>query len=279
MSSVGVVVVAYHAPEMLRQALASLPPGLAVRIVDNSSSPAVRAVAVEHGAAYDDPGSNLGFAAGVNRGVASLSVDLPKADVLLLNPDAVLPPGAVEALSRELHAMPRRAAVAPSLVAPDGLPQRAVWPWPSPWGAWLDASGLGRLRGGGSWLVGAVLLLSRRALDEVGGFDERFFLYAEETDWQRRAARAGWELTLVPEVRVHHVGAGTSSDSDRRDRLFHAAQETYIRKWFGSGGWATYRAAVLLGALVRVVLPGPQRQPARSRLRLYLKGPRNAAAA
>lgn len=278
MRTPAVVVVAYHAPEMLQQALSSLPPELPVFIVDNSSSAAVQAVAVECGATYDDPGSNLGFAAGVNRGVALLSVDLPEADVLLLNPDAVLPSGAVEVLSRELHAKPRRAAVAPALLDPDGGSQRAVWPWPSPWGAWLDASGLGRLRRGGRWLVGAVLLLNRQALDELGTFDERFFLYAEETDWQRRAARAGWELSLVPEVSVHHVGAGTSSDSLHRERLFHAAQETYIRKWFGGPGWATYRTAVLLGALVRVVVPGPQRASARLRLRLYARGPRNMAA-
>lgn len=278
MRSLGTVVVAYHAPEMLRQALSSLPPELPVFVVDNSSSTAVKAVAVECGASYDDPGRNLGFAAGVNRGVALLSADKPEADVLLLNPDAVLPFGAVETLSWALHAVPGRAAVAPALIAPDGRPQRAVWPWPSPSGAWLDASGLGRLRRGGSWLVGAVLLLNRRALDEIGGFDEDFFLYAEETDWQRRAARAGWELSLVPEVSVHHVGAGTSSDSLHRERLFHAAQETYIRKWFGGRGWATYRAAVLLGALVRAAVPGPQRASARLRLHLYVRGPQKMAA-
>lgn len=278
MSAIGVVVVAYHAPEMLQDALSSLPPALPVFVVDNSSSPAVQAVSVRHGAVYDDPGRNLGFAAGVNRGVALLSLDLPHADVLLLNPDAALAPGAVEALHVALHAVPRRAAVAPALLDPDGRPQRAVWPWPSPWGAWLDASGLGRLRRGGSWLVGAVLMLNRQALAELGGFDERFFLYAEETDWQRRAARAGWDLALVPEVTVHHVGAGTSGDSLRRERLFHAAQETYIRKWFGSRGWTSYRTAVLLGALVRVLLPGPQRASARLRLRLYVSGPRKMAA-
>lgn len=276
--SVGVVIVAYHAPDMLNNAMSSLPPGVKVFVVDNSSSPAVQAVSSRHGAAYEDPGRNLGFAAGVNRGVALLSLDLPHADVLLLNPDAVLPPGAVETLQEALSASPRRAAVAPALLDPDGRPQRAVWPWPSPWGAWLDASGLGRLRRGGRWLVGAVLLLNRQALDEVGTFDERFFLYAEETDWQRRAARAGWDLALVPEVTVHHVGAGTSGDPLHRERLFHAAQETYIRKWFGTRGWAAYRTAVLLGALVRIVVPGPQRASARHRLRLYLRGPRKMAA-
>ena len=57
--------------------------------------------------------------------------------------------------------------------------------------------------------------------------------------------------------------------------LFHAGQVTYIRKWFGAAGWRRYRAAVVIGALARAILAGgPARTAARSRISIYLAGPR-----
>jgi hypothetical protein len=59
--------------------------------------------------------------------------------------------------------------------------------------------------------------------------------------------------------------------------LFHAAQETYIRKWFGSAGWESYRVATLVGAAARaVVLRGARRSEAARRASLYLRGPRSS---
>ena len=150
---------------------------------------------------------------------------------------------------------------------------------PSPAGMWRESFGLARFthpRLG--FVVGAVLLLRREALATVGEFDERFFLYAEETDWQRRAAELGWRSAVLDEVTALHVGAGTSVDSVQRLALFHAAQETYIRRWFGPLGWLSYRLAVLLGALLRtVVTTGPKRRHHWARAHLYLAGPRRRA--
>ena len=89
------------------------------------------------------------------------------------------------------------------------------------------------------FVIGAVLLIAREALDEVGLFDERFFLYAEETDWQRRARARGWEAAVCGDASAHHEGAGTSENPLRREMLFQAAQETYIRKWYGAAGLAS----------------------------------------
>ena len=80
------------------------------------------------------------------------------------------------------------------------------------------------------------MLLRWEALQQVGELDERFFLYGEETDWQRRAAQLGWTAALCPDVVAVHDGAGSSDDPSRREVLFHAAQETYIRKWYGRRG-------------------------------------------
>jgi len=273
------VVVAYGALELLEQCLPSLA-GLRVIVVDNSSSPSARAVSEVHGAKYIDPGGNLGFAAAVNIALACLDCSAPT-DVLLLNPDAVLARGAAASLTAFLRqpGNERVAAVSPRLVDSNGCEQRVEWPFPSPARAWLEAFGLGRLSpGSGSFLVGAALLLRAEALRDIGGFDERFFLYAEETDWQRRAARRKWEVRMLPDVTVEHSGGGTSADPKRREALFHAGQETYIRKWYGPVGWSVYRCAQIFAGVTRAVLLRGERRRVRWRAAiLYVRGPRRVA--
>ncbi len=248
-------------------------------MVDNSSLPAIRAVAESYGARYLDPGRNGGFAAGVNHGLAH-RLD-PDADVLLLNPDAVVDADTVTRLQDALDSDAGLASVGPEQVDAAGTPARVEWPFPSPGRAWLEALGLGRALGagrGGTFVIGSVLLLSARALAEVGPFDERFFLYAEETDWARRARRAGWRHAIVPGAVALHLGGATSTDPARREAVFHASQETYFRKHFGSLGWAAARAAQLVGSAVRsVALRGDRAHRARRRLHLYVRGPVAAA--
>ena len=268
--SLEVVVVAYGQPDLLAEALAPLR-GLSVTVVDNSSSASVRAVTERFAARYVDPGHNGGFGAGVNEALRHVD---PRADVLLVNPDAVVHPDDVARLRSALLAEPDLASVGPSQVDANGTPSRVEWPFPSPVATWVEAVGLGRLRRN-RYVIGSVLLLRREAIDHVGPFDDvRFFLYAEETDWAHRAVRLGWRHALVPTARATHVGAATSTDAAAREGHFHAAQEVYLRKHFGSLGWQVGRAGQVVGSAVRgVVLPGPRGEVARSRLRLYLRGP------
>lgn len=152
---------------------------------------------------------------------------------------------------------------------------------PRPYRMCAEALGLERrLRTHGTFLAGAVLLLRRQAIEEIGVFDERFFLYAEEADWQRRAQQAGWTSVMCADVVAEHIGGGTSSEPHTRELLFHAAQETYIRKWYGSSGWGVYRVAACAGAAVRAtVLTSDRRRDAARRMHLYLRGPRRCAGA
>jgi GT2 family glycosyltransferase len=275
--AVRIVVVAYGAPADLQECLAELNTGNDVIVVDNSCSGDVRAVAEVYGAQYVDAGSNVGFAAGVNIALALLHGEH---DVLLLNPDARISRSQVQQLWSYMHrpGKERVGAVAPVLVNGEDSPERVEWPFPSPARAWVEAVGLGRLPSSRTFMIGAVLLLRREALQDVGGFDERFFLYAEETDWQRRARDAGWESELCTDVSAEHAGAGTSDDPVRREILFHAGQETYIRKWYGSVGWFGYRLAACAGSAVRsVVLPRERRIAAARRTLLYVRGPRRRA--
>jgi GT2 family glycosyltransferase len=123
-------------------------------------------------------------------------------------------------------------------------------------------------------MIGSVLLLRATALAQVGGFDERYFLYAEETDWQRRAYDHGWRMACCNQVTATHVGAGTGGSADRRRVHFHASQERYIRKHHGRFGWGVYRAGTMAGSFIRaIVLPGQRGREAALRFHLYRQGP------
>jgi GT2 family glycosyltransferase len=265
-----VVVVAYRADALLADCLAELGPGASVTVVDNDASPDTKAVVAGAGALYVAAPANLGFAGGVNLGLQH-SWD-GTTDVLLLNPDARIGAAGVGRLQQVLAAHPRCAATSPQLLDGSGTAQRVAWPFPSPAYAWAEALGLARLWRGRQFLVGAVLMLRGPALAEVGPFDERYFLYAEETDWQQRAGRAGWSMQVAGEVTALHAGAASSANVEVRERLFHAGKEIYTRKWHGTVGWTVLRAACLAAAARRSVI-GRDRAAARRELRLFLHGP------
>ncbi len=266
-----IAVVAYGSPELLRAALEPVA-GMPVTVVDNSSMPAIAALCDELGVRYIDPGGNLGFGAAVN--VALRDRLSPDADLLLLNPDARISPDDIARLHTALRANPRLASVGPAQVDDAGTAARVVWPFPSPRNSWREAVGLGRLQSGGRFVIGSVLLLRAEALAQVGGFDERFFLYAEETDWAYRAHRLGWRHAEVTTAHAFHQGAGTSTDPRRREAHFFASQERYLRKHFGAIGWQSARLAAWAGAMVRAaVLPGDRGRAARRRAAIYRLGP------
>ncbi|MGP8059890.1 MAG: glycosyltransferase family 2 protein [Acidimicrobiales bacterium] len=276
-TSLTILMVAYGPPEALSSCLATIGSDYPVVIVDNGSSPKARAVAEEAGARYVDPGRNLGFAGGVNLAIAQLTP--PIGDVLLINPDAEITSSDIELLRRELHRDPSLACVAPVLLdASTERPIRSSWPFPSPGRAWLDAVGLGKLVPQGEFLIGAVLMLSEKAVSDIGTFDERFFLYAEETDWQRRGIEKGWRIRQVKGASARHVGAGAGGDPMWREAAFLAGVERYIRKWFGPSGWAVFRVGAGLAA-ARRTLGGTvgSRAAARRRVAIYLREPEQVA--
>jgi GT2 family glycosyltransferase len=273
---VHVVIVAYHAADQLDLCLETLGTHFEATVVDNSGSSSIRALSSRRGVEYVETGQNLGFGAGANVALRPLLTGSPR-DVLLLNPDARVDPREVKKLAEHLlrPGNEHLGAVAPRLFDSSGAEQRVVWPFPTPLRVWAEAVGLGRgLPTRSTFVIGAVMLLRWEALSRVGLFDERFFLYAEETDWQRRALELGWESGQCLEATGSHVGAGTSTDTAERELLFHAAHETYIRKWYGRTGWWVYRSGACAGAAARtVVLGGDRRAEAARRARLYARGP------
>lgn len=272
LGGVEIVVVAYGAPELIRDALAPVR-DFAITVVDNSSMPEIERIAREAGAAYWDPGANLGFGSGVNYALARRRV--PGADVLLLNPDAVVTPDVIARLHDALHARPSIASVGPAQVYADGSHQQVTWPYPRPAQFVADAVKLGRLvKTEPRYVIGSVLLLNDDALAVVGGFDESFFLYAEEADWEYRALLAGWDNVAVEDVTAMHVGAGTSTDLGRREVFMQAGLERYLRKHHGWFGWQLARWSIVIGGVPRaVVFRGERGRAARERMTLFRRGP------
>ena len=246
-----VIVVAYGSEHHLNACLDALGPGIPVVVVDNAGSDRARQMCTMFGADYLRPPANVGFAAAVN--LAMTARRDPGLDVLLLNPDARLLPSDLTILCDHLHQSQDLAAAGPRLQDPRGQPQKALWPIPSPWTALASAVGAADRICRRRFVNGAVLLLRGAAIDAIGHFDERFFLYSEEADWQLRALRAGWKVTVVEESVATHLGAGTSSDPARRELLFNASAERFIRKWYGWFGWQVFRTASVLAALRRLL--------------------------
>ena len=267
MTPIRVIIVAYRSDDHLHNCLLTLGNGLDVLVVDNSASRITAEICQYFGANYMASQHNLGFAGAVNRGLAAS----PGHDVLLLNPDARIDLQSVLALQGFLRdPMRRRAAVGPALTTPEGLVERASWPLPSPTQAWAEAVGLGGRFPGRRFVTGAVLLLRSEAIEEIGGFDERYFLYAEESDWQRRAQDAGWEVAVDVSISAEHVGGASSSDNDRRDFHFLTSNRSFARRWYGTVGAVVMRAAEAAAATRRAAV-GPDRRAGRRRLMQSLR--------
>jgi glycosyltransferase involved in cell wall biosynthesis/GT2 family glycosyltransferase len=270
-----VIIVAYGSPDLLADCLDTLGSAFSVTVVDNSSLDRAREIAEVHGARYIDAGANLGFAGGVNLGLASIAEGgVTEADVLLLNPDARIDEPAVRRMHAALHTSPRAAAVGATQTEPEtGNRVRVWWPFPTPWGACVEAIGLGGLRRREDFAIGSILMLRRDALEQIGPLDERFFLYAEETDWQFRARKLGWTIE-VADVAATHEGGGTGGDPTVREAHFYGSAERYVRKHYGAAGWQVYRLANVAGAAVRgVLLPGERGAAARRRRAIFARGP------
>ena len=279
------VVVTYDALPWIEQCLASVAEVDTV-VVDNGSGdgtvdlvrerfPAVRVIESE----------NRGLSAGWNTGIRATAAE----HVLLLNADAWLLDGAIPALVAASDRHPRAAAIGPRLENTDGTLQRSVRGYPTAWRLATEylylrklaprSRALNAFYGAGfdharerevEWLMGACLLIRRAVFDEVGPFDERYFLFSEEVDWMRRAADRGWSVVFTPDARCVHVGGaahggrhfrenvgghlrylslhGRPGEAERARRLLRASLLVRGRLYRGERGRLYREAAAWLGS-------------------------------
>lgn len=248
-SAVDVVIVTHNSAGLIADAVRPLRGDRRVVVVDNASTDGTADVARSLGVDVIENEVNAGFGAAANRAIAA--TDAPY--VLLLNPDASIEPGALVKLVRCLDTNPELAVVSTQVRRPDGSDQRTSWPMPSPRSAWLTAFGLARFdRSVDQFLVGACLLIRRKAFDDVGGFDARFWLYAEESDLTARMLDKGWRIELVPDAIAVHVG-GASGDGEPGLVLDHFERggEHFVRKHCGARALVNYRLANAVGSAIR----------------------------
>jgi hypothetical protein len=206
--------------------------------------------------------SNLGFSAATN--LVLRRARSPFA--LALNPDTRMTPGALDALLALLRARPEVGMCGPRLVLDDGTFDHASRrAFPTPLSALGHFTGLGRREGARGRLAayrapgvergpvdalnGAFMLMRREALDEVGLFDEGYWMYMEDLDLCYRFKQAGWTVWYEDAVTVRHVKAGTTGPirSLRLDYAFHYGMHRFYRKFYGPTRNPLTNAAVLAG--------------------------------
>jgi GT2 family glycosyltransferase len=210
---------------------------------------------------------NRGLAAGWNAGMAEASGRY----FLFLNADAWVVGDAAERLVAFADATPDAAYVGPLLRNPDGSLQRSVRGFPTLWRLATEylflrklaprSRALNAFYAGGfehdrvrdaDYLMGACMLVRRAAVDEVGGLDERFFLFNEETDWCYRFRQAGWSVVFYPAAEVFHVGGSAHGGLFFRELV--RGQLLFLQKHHGPAAAERARRMFIVALRLRALL-------------------------
>lgn len=240
---------------------------LEVFVVDNGSTDgskeAVRAEFPE--AILIDNSSNLGFARANNQ-----ALRLSKGDyILLLNPDTQVKKGAIDTLKTFMDRHPEAGAVGGQLLNPDGSRQNSIANFPSLATELLNKSLL-------RWLfpnrfpgkereynepievesvIGACMMVRRKAIEQVGLLDEDYFLFLEETDWCYRMKKAGWKIYHIPQAEVIHFQGKSAEKDKKRARVeYYRSRYQYFRKNRGFWQWLILLIGMLAKLCVEVLL-------------------------
>lgn len=270
-----VIIVNYNVAPLVMQVVASLrrqkfagqdgnEGRLEILVIDNASSPEDRVYLerLPSSVVLLRNDRNVGFAAANNQGIKRASGRY----LCFLNPDAMVLDGALEVLLQHLSRHPEVGAVGPkiwadderTLLLPPGDPPTLSFILAQLLGGAFPAVGRwhGRQwcrRALAFWsshepvrvpmLSGACILTSRTTLDQVGGFDSRYFLYYEDTDWCRRLRRAGYHLVVVPAAEiVHYYNQSAKLDPNAAGRAL-LSQARFVEVHFGVWGRLLYEAA------------------------------------
>lgn len=232
-------------------------------------------------AEIDEGDTNLGFAAGVNTLLARSDADF----FFLLNSDAWPQNGAIGALVAAAQRHANAAAIVPRIQHPDGRLQHTTHPFPSARVAAITAfrwNRISRQRADelfleGAWMHdrerkldwahGAAMLIPRWAIEQVGGFDESFFFYAEDLEWCWRAHALGFQIWIEPKAVVTHVqsASGDQLYAGARTRAHMSNAYRFYRREHGTASALTWWGLNVAGASVRLVGALARRERSRAR--------------
>lgn len=281
---ISIVVASRDTRDLLERCLRALPDDSDVIVVDAHSRdgspdfvrnafPHVTLVALEE---------NPGYGAVLNHGLALARGDYS----LVMNADAWPLAAAVELLVAFAEREPDVGIIGPRLLNPDGSLQPSVRGFPTPWRLateyfflrWLGrrttllnafyAAGFDhRSTRDAEFVVGAAMLIRRRCLDDIGGFDPSFFMFNEEVDLCYRARSAGWRVVFYPDAEFVHVGG--SSTSQVWPEMYREQLRSHLRflaKHRGLRQAERTRRLLVAAMALRSIVFGIVRQPDRRRL-------------
>ncbi|WP_220096748.1 glycosyltransferase [Mycolicibacterium sarraceniae] len=264
-----VLIVAYRREDLLRRCVDQLRSYFALSdllIVDNRSeeSQSIADYCLSMDIAIIRNEHNEGFAKAVNIGMRHLSDSGDDPWVFLLNPDTEL--------LVDPNELVRFSTASSACLTTFDAAAKSPWdsekPIPNPWRAAWEDSGLGRLRlpqplgsryrsfsqNHKGYLVGCFLLVSTAAWQRVGPFDERFWLYSEETDWCLRAYKEGMDCQVIPVLGYRHyarqASLGDPAVEVRSMNAYRKSRKLFIEKYWGGLGIRSYE--LLLSLLLRL---------------------------
>jgi GT2 family glycosyltransferase len=274
-STVSIVIVTWNGKKFALECLDSLwalnsTLQIEVVVVDNASTDGTPEAIRERYPEVEliENGANLGFAKANNIGIAASSGDY----VCLVNSDVVVPPGCLEKMVDFMKVNPDIGLLGPKMLSPTGEVGQSVNRLPTVWNYLCFALGLhslvpnSRLFGGYIMagyaydktedvevLTGWFWMVPRKALQQVGGLDERFFMYGEDLDWSYRFLKAGWRVVFFAEAEALHYGAASSGQAPTRFYVeMVRANLQYFQKHYGRLGGIGFIVATGIHALLRV---------------------------
>jgi GT2 family glycosyltransferase len=273
--TVDAVVVSYRSGATLRGCLEPLVamPHVRTTVVDNASPDDTPALIADLPVHLIRAPRNGGFSYGCNLGAANGGAPY----LLFLNPDARIDQAALDTMVATLRAHPSAGLVGPRILEPGGELAFSRRRFPRQRSTFAQALFLHRLRplatwtdelvrdvptyarsGEEEWVSGACMLVRRDAFAAIGAFDERFFLYCEDTDICRRLWDGGWSVRFDAGAEVHHIG-GASSGAGETQAIAARSRVIYAEKHLGPSGALTQRVGVALGELTHAIasLPRP----------------------
>ena len=266
------IIASHNTRTYLQRCLDAIPAGHEVIVVDIDSTDGSQAIVHERypGARLVELGSNPGYGAALNDGIALASGEY----LLLMNGDAWPAPGAVEQLVGFAAGAPSAGIVGPRLLNPDGSLQPSVRGFPTLWRLateylflrWLAprSRALNAFYGSrfdhrspreAEFLVGAVLLVRRRVVDEIGVFDASFFMFNEEVDLCYRARAAGWRVVFWPGAEFVHVGGASTEQT--WPQMYREQLRSHLRffaKHHGLGQAERARRLLVVAMEVRAIV-------------------------
>jgi len=289
-SGLDIVIVSFRCESLLRDCLASLrqhPASvpITVRVIDNASRDGTAEMVVREFPEVELTVNerNRGFAAATNQGLRAGRSRF----ALVLNPDTRVMVGALDTVLAAMERDGRIGIAGPRLVLEDGsFDHAAKRSFPTPVSALGHFSGVGRRRGARGPLAayrapdvdsgevdavnGAFMLIRRSALDEVGFFDEGYWMYMEDLDLSYRMKQAGWLTWFEPSAEVIHVKGGTSGPvrSPRLEYAFHYGMWRFYRKHYAAVRGPVVNAAIYAGIAAKLawaVVSAPFRRLGRVR--------------